>query len=242
MVRILLTVTFAGLVGIAGWWTVFLNDQINGHKIKLEEANQEIVELGTHIEELDAEIEAKDLQISQLEVALQFIKVDHRVARVEVIDQSEVDGKVQTRVRFVELDSEGDAMGEGRELTIEGKVLYVEGLVIKFEDTYVEAGDFLRGTSLCLFRRAFSENQSPEQGTSIDSVGFHPLPYSGDNVPDEFYNELWDKFWDYANDPDLAASKGVRAAHGEAPFVELRPGKTYRLDLRASDGLSISPE
>ena len=44
------------------------------------------------------------------------------------------------------------------------------------------------------------------------------------------------------NDPELAASKGVRAIHGEAPFIELREGKTYRIELRSSGGLSIQAE
>ncbi len=46
----------------------------------------------------------------------------------------------------------------------------------------------------------------------------------------------------YANDPELAASKGVRAIHGEAPSIELREGKTYRIELRSSGGLSIKVE
>ncbi|MCP3920636.1 MAG: hypothetical protein GY711_34350 [bacterium] len=249
MTRIFLTVTFAALVGIAGWWTVFLNNQINGHKRELANRDEKIVLLGDQVAERDGrivelgvEIEQKEEEIQALEVALSFIKVDHRIARVEVLEQGEVDGEMQTKIRFVELDAEGQPMGEGREMTISGKTLYIEGLVIKFEDNYVEGGDVLRGTSICLFRRAFSENQTPEQGIELDSIGIHPLAYSGDDVPDEFYNELWGRFWDYANDPEAAAAKGVRAAHGEAPFVELRPGKTYRIDLRASDGLSIKPE
>jgi len=34
----------------------------------------------------------------------------------------------------------------------------------------------------------------------------------------------------------------VRAIHGEAPFMELRPCKSYRVELRASGGLSIVAE
>ena len=69
----------------------------------------------------------------------------------------------------------------------------------------------------------------------------HPAPYASDDVP-ELYAELWSRFWDYANDPEAAAAKGVRAIHGEAPFIELRPGQTYRVELLASGGLTIKPE
>ena len=39
-----------------------------------------------------------------------------------------------------------------------------------------------------------------------------------------------------------AAEKGVRAIHGEAPFIEVRPGRSYKVELRASGGLSIRAE
>ena len=54
--------------------------------------------------------------------------------------------------------------------------------------------------------------------------------------------ELWRRFWDYANDRELAERAGLRAVHGEAPFIELRPGGRYSVELRASGGLSIRPE
>ena len=40
----------------------------------------------------------------------------------------------------------------------------------------------------------------------------------------------------------LARQMGVRAIHGEAPFIETRPGKTYSVELRASGGLTIQSE
>ena len=105
-----------------------------------------------------------------------------------------------------------------------------------------EAVDALRGSSVALFKRVFSENQAPNEGVQLDQPRTHPLPHRGDQLPDPFYDDLWGRFWDYANDPELAASKGVRAIHGEAPSIELREGKTYRIELRSSGGLSIKVE
>jgi len=79
-------------------------------------------------------------------------------------------------------------------------------------------------------------------GPELDSVGRGPGLVKGDNVLADEHAELWQRFWDYANDPELAREAGVRAVHGEAPFTELRPGKSYRVELRASGGLSITPE
>jgi hypothetical protein len=57
----------------------------------------------------------------------------------------------------------------------------------------------------------------------------------------DFEKQIWDDFWNIANDPQRAQQLGIRAAHGEAVSVQLRPGKTYRLQLRASGGLTITP-
>ncbi len=239
------------LVLIAGWWTLFLRGKLNEHERELEERNAEIrllndevAEKNAHIDELDAEVARQAAHIRELDAAMRLLKVDHRLARIEVLEQSpagEADG-VTTRLRFTELDAAGEPVGAGREVAVSGRRVYVESLVVKFGDDYVEAGDFLRGTSVCLFRRVFGENQRPAEGTPLDAEGRLPVVYAGDETPDPFYDRLWERFWDYANDPEEAAELGVRAIHGEAPFMELRPGGTYLLELRASGGLSIRAE
>ena len=57
-----------------------------------------------------------------------------------------------------------------------------------------------------------------------------------------FEERIWSEFWNIANDPRQAEELGIRAAHGEAPSIKVRPGKSYLIHLRASDGLSITPE
>jgi hypothetical protein len=54
--------------------------------------------------------------------------------------------------------------------------------------------------------------------------------------------DIWANFWSYANDARKAERAGVRTAHGEAPSIRLVPGKRYRIELRASAGLSIVAE
>ncbi|MEE8468417.1 MAG: hypothetical protein V3T22_08180 [Planctomycetota bacterium] len=252
---ILRTIVLGAFLGLAGWWTYFLRDQFVGHKRALETIESlegDIKDREGRIEELDLEVGvlSEDLdrarqQIKELEVSMWLLKVNHRVARIEVLEQgpsADDPSRTTTLVRFEELGPDGETVGPPREIEIDGKVLYIEGLVIKFGDDYVEGGDLLRGTSVAIFKRVFSENQAPSEGVEIDRPRTHPLPHRGDDLPDPFYEDLWERFWDYANDPQLAASKGVRAMHGEAPSIELRPGKTYRVELRASGGLTIRVE
>ena len=93
-----------------------------------------------------------------------------------------------------------------------------------------------------LFTRVFGEGTAPSSGFALDSPSALPVIFGDDSLPEPLFLELWSRFWDYANEPDLAALHGVRALHGEAPFMEMRPGQSYRIDLRASGGLSITPE
>src|SRR5207245_1415120 len=118
--------------------------------------------------------------------------------------------------RFTELDSQGDIVGEPRELTLEGDEVYVDALVIKFEDNFVTAGDALKGKALLLFRRVFTDRRRPAEGDVLDREGQIPQSYAAERAPTAFERELWARFWELANDPDEARRRGVRALHGEA--------------------------
>lgn len=238
----------AALVGLGGWWTVFIRGQLveRGElEARNEKLEDDVRDRDERIGELDQEVVAKTEEIRKLETALWLLKLNHRVARFQVLEQRpdpDNPDQVITRVRFMELGDQGQPVGEPREFEIPGKQLYVEGLVIKFEDSFVEEGDQLRGSSVAILRRAFSENQAPSQGVALDMPRMHPLPGHDDDIGDPFYEELWESFWDFANDPDAAAEKGVRAMHAEAPSIEMREGKSYRVELRSSGGLSIRAE
>jgi hypothetical protein len=249
---LLRTGLLGGLLLIGGWWTVTVRDklQVNEQALaerdaRIEELTSEVGERDARIAELDLEIEEKEAQIQTLRAALDFLKVDHRLARLEVLSQEpdlENPEKIRTTLRFTELGPDELPLDEGRVVVVDGRVVYVETLVIKFDDELVESGDPLRGTSICLFRRLFGEDQSPTEGVPIDAAGVQPLVYAEDANVNPYHQVLWERFWDYANDPDLARENGVRAIHGEAPFIQMRPGRSYRVELRSSGGLTIQAE
>ena len=268
---LLRTLAVVGILGIGGWWTMFARSRMLEHEQELETRDQRIAELAVNleqrelrigeldrevlqkeqrIEELDEDLELAEEEIQELSLSLKLLKLDHRVARLEVLDQGPLEGRtgadgeplVETTVRFTELGPDGEPAGEPVEATIEGTRVYIESLVIKFDDDFVEAGDHLRGTSVVLFKSLFGRDQSPSEGTPIDDQGAQPRIYGDEDGPDPLHAELWERFWEYANDPELAREKGVRALQGEAPFMELKAGKKYRVNLRASDGLTIQAE
>jgi hypothetical protein len=65
-----------------------------------------------------------------LETAVRLLRHTERRARLVVLDQGPgPEGHVRTRVRFFELDAQGNPVGEPRELVLDGDEVYVEALV-----------------------------------------------------------------------------------------------------------------
>jgi hypothetical protein len=165
------------------------------------------------------------------------------VAQIVVLDQRPgPEGRLLTHFRFSEVDADGQPLGESKTIVIDGDVVYLDAWVVKYKDEHVESGDPLRSAAVCLFRRIFGEFQQPTEGFVIDAQGARPSAYGGTEEMSDFEREIWANFWEYANDPERADQAGIRAAHGEAPSIKLLPGKLYRVQLRASDGLSIVAE
>jgi hypothetical protein len=210
----------------------------------LAQRDQTIGEQARAIDALEADLAVKAARIERLETAMRLLKVDHRLARLTVLEQSPdpATGEIRTRLEFVELDERGAPLDTPREFVIRGDVVYVDNWVVKFDDAYIEQQDLLRSASLVLFRRIFGEFQEPTDGFAVDQVGQRPRAYGQGTIPGEFEEKIWRDFWTIANDPARAAQLGIRAAHGEAVSMKVRPGRRYRLVLRASDGLSIVPE
>ena len=124
---------------------------------------------------------------------------------------------------------------------IEGDRVYVECLVAKFEDKYIEQADLDRATAICLFQRIFGEYQEPQEGFPIEEVGSTPTSYARGGKVSEFEQQIWDDFWTIAGDPQRAGEIGIRAAHADAPSTIVKPGVTYELELRATGEFTLRP-
>ncbi|MFO0868475.1 MAG: hypothetical protein U0935_05960 [Pirellulales bacterium] len=106
----------------------------------------------------------------------------------------------------------------------------------------VEEKALERSTSLVLFRRLFGEHQEPKDGFPLDRGQGPPRAYTRGGVVSDFERQIWADFWTIANDESKAREMGIRAAHGQAVSIKAQKGKSYRILLRASDGLSIVPD
>jgi hypothetical protein len=190
--------------------------------------------------EKDRVIAEQKRLIAELGVKLDRAWAEELVADVRVL--SVKDG--QMALTFVQYEPGTEKASLTKSMTLPGEEFYIDALVVRFDRKLVEAGDGLRGKSLLLFRRAFGDRQKPVDGVPLfrqanDSV--IPEGLQVDPQPGPFEREIWTRFWDYANDPDKAQAQGIRVAQGEAPHIKAVAGQVYKLTLRASSGLEISP-
>lgn len=211
---------------------------------EVNQKNAQIKQLTGDLQAAREELEKKEREIQRLTLALQLLKVDRRVAFLDVLSQEKNENgeTVRTTVRFVEIDEAGRPIDGPRTFTVLGDKVYVDALVVKFADHYIEQGDPLRAASLCLFQRVFGNAQPPDAGVRIDQEDSQPAVYRTGHLKSDFEREIWAQFWEFARSEEKARKAGIRAAHGEAVYVQAVPGVRYRLSLRASDGLSIVPD
>lgn len=251
------TMLFAALLGGAafgGWKAYSLyskpQKQLEAKQRELEALLAKLAstdrDLATRTEEvaaLSADVKAKAAAIAKLETSNGLLKLRHRIARINVLDQTDdaETGRVTTKIEFYEVDEQGVPLTDDRQqFEIDGDRVYVECLVAKFDDKFVEENDLERRTAVCLFQRIFGEYQEPQEGFAIDAVGASPTAYAGEEIS-EFEKGIWRDFWTIANDPGRAAELGIRAAHADAPSIKLRPGGEYELDLRTTGEMTLRP-
>ena len=262
LLRTLLAIVVVGAIGVAGWfgYTTYnagdiearakarelaeANDKLLKAQGDLKAAAAELEQKNARIQEQDAAIAELNQEVERLETAMTLLKVDHRLARLTVTSQKEnpETGELTTMVEFVELNDEGHPIDTPRVFPIRGDVVYIDNWIVKFDDKYVEESDIERSTSLVLFRRIFGEMQQPIEGFPLDEAGSRPRAYARGGQMSDFEKKIWGDFWSIANDEMKAKELGIRAAHGQAVSMKVQTGKSYKVQLRASDGLSIVPE
>ena len=235
------TVLAAGFVGVIGAGSFFGYSEYTKHTRALATVTAEAAQLKSELEQRNTELKQKNAQIEKMETSLRLLKTDQRLAMLKVIgiDRDEKTKAVTSRLEFVELSPNGSPISQPKSITLPGQQIYIDNWIVKFDDHYVEKGDVQRGTSLCLFKRIFSDQVKPSEGISLDDVGMRPQAYGRGGKISEFEQQLWKDFWQFANDPAKAQAQGIRAANGEAVSIQVEEGKSYKIELRTSGGLSM---
>jgi hypothetical protein len=179
---------------------------------------------------------------NQLHEVVQRLISERRVAQMLVTDQHQVNGVQQTTLLFQEYARDG-SMLPPRTFTIEGNMVHIDAMVIKFDHDFVEKDDPLRGHSIALFAKLYGDRQRPDQGFVIDEPGKIPDYYRGaDPEVSPFETQLWQNFWKLADDPAYRQQMGVRVPNGEGPWRPVYPGQLYTITLESDGGLNITSQ
>lgn len=262
VLRTLIALVVVGAAGVAGWFgisTYYAADwerqatetKLTEVQAELEKREQTIADQLATLQEKDAllaekdgtirdlndEVAKKEKEIARLDTAMRLLKVDHRLADVTVLDTGvDKDGNPTCKVRFQEIDDQGQPIGEGMDFDLTGDEIRIDSWVVKFDDKYVEAQDLHRGTSILAFKRIWGNVEGPLRGHSIESIGSRPTAYARGKPMNEFEQKIWDDFWSFAGDETKAAELGITNIGGVCNYQKAIKGKTYRITLRASGG------
>lgn len=259
------TLLLTVLIGGAGFGGYKAYELYNEPQQKLAEKEAELEKTAISLKQAHDELatrrkEVADLsaKVDRLEVRMQLLRVRHRLARVKVLDQHEVAAlnpatpsegtenaasraNVVTKVEIVEVNDQGEPIGEAKPFEVAGDMVYVDFLHVTFDDKYIEQADLDRSSSLVLFQRIFGEHQEPVQGFQLDTVGTRPTAYGRGTEMSEFEKSIWNDFWLISNDPQRAKELGIHAAHGAAVAMRVQKDKTYEIDLRSTGEITFRP-
>jgi hypothetical protein len=225
---------------------------------KFQKANDDLAARQKEVAELGTQLKDKTAEVDRLQVAKKLLEVRHRLARLTVLDQHEApslipaapSGATQagasqpnllTKIQFVNINDQGQPIGEAKTFDVVGDMIYVDYLTVNFEDKYIEKSDLDRSTAIALFQRIFGEHQEPAKGFQLDTVGTRPTAYARGTQMSDFERKIWDDFWLIANDSQRARQMGIEAIQGKAVAIRAEPGKTYEIELRSTGDMTIKP-
>ncbi len=232
VIRTMILVVFLGGCGYVAWagYDRYIRPGFEAERIRKE------------MEALQVKFDLQGKELEETKTALKLVKIDHRKARIEVLEQGtdEATGTAWFDVKFTEITPEGVPISQPRKFRLKGSMIFVDAWVIKFEDEYVEQADELRGGSLCVFKGLWGDLDSRDERVLLDDndsdvqTAYGPL-----NSGSDLERKVWKDFWTIANQPERQQEMGIRANHGQINYLQVEPGKVYEVDLRASDGLTI---
>jgi hypothetical protein len=119
-------------------------------------------------------------------------------------------------------------------------VVFLDAWTVRFPQQGVIDDDPMRGHTLSLLRRIYSDQMAPANGFTIDTPGAVPDGYAATDGA-RFEQALWKRFWALATDPTVAAEQGVRVAQGEAVYKPIMPGQCFDVELESAGGLILRP-
>ncbi|MHC4638051.1 MAG: hypothetical protein ACYTBV_11205 [Planctomycetota bacterium] len=174
----------------------------------------------------------------ELQEAITNLKSENQIGYAKVISQVETEGKIITKLKFVETDRE-DMLKRvlEKEYEMEGDIIHFDALIVKFDEKLVIDG---KERALYLWRRVYSSKMRPEDGFAIETQGDEPKRYadissSKLNLKDK--SLFWKEIWKLADDKESLAEYGVSAIYGNVVYHKVQPGLVYVFKISSTGSL-----
>ncbi len=179
----------------------------------------------------------------RLEKIIQRLTADSRIAQVVVTnsEKNQEKGKTYTTIKFLEYDTKLKPLAP-KYFTFSGNIIQFQSMVIRFDDFYIKRGHPLKGKSAYLFMKAFSLGDERAEIFEINKINEVPSGYRIEGLENTFQEKLWQRFWDYALNPDEAARANIKNAQIEAPGTKFIPGIIYTIKIEHGGGLRIDSQ
>lgn len=127
-----------------------------------------------------------------------------------------------------------------RRITIPGDEPYVGGYVLQFADSFVEAGNALRGKSVGFFTNIFSKSQPPDHGTSLlNRDGVPPILEPRYGPANPFALTLWRQIRRLIRSRRAAGALGLRVVQRQYVAKPVRTGILYTIYLQNDGGFEF---
>jgi len=238
LARILVATACIGLLLGGGWLAIALSQaaRLQLQVVKLEDELRQQMEL----QKLVAERLGRARRLGKLHVLSQHRINDPAAMPLSVASATELPPEsIITTLEFIELDDRGHQIGS-RRIVVPGREIFFDAWTVRFPQEGVANDDPLRGRTLALLRRIYSDRMAPADGFAIDTPGAIPNGYAATEGA-RFEQALWKRFWILATDPHAAAEQGVRVAQGEAVYKPVAPGQVFDVEVESAGGLILRP-
>ena len=178
-----------------------------------------------------------------LKKVIERLTADSRVAEVMVTDvkRDPKAKKTYTTIKFLEYDTKLKPL-EPKYFTFSGNIIQFQSMVIRFDDFYVKKGHPLKGKSAYLFMKAFMLTDKGAETFDITRINEIPSGYEVEGAKNNFERKLWQRFWEYALNPQEAKRIGIKNAQIEAPGTKFIQGMIYTIKIEHDGGLRIDSQ
>jgi len=173
----------------------------------------------------------------ELKKAISNLTTETMIGYAKVISQENRDGRIFTRLRFVETNRSDDySKVLEKEYEIEGDIVHFDALIIKFSNQMVLDG---KEKSLYLWRRIYGEKMNPSDGFSIENQNEEPKRYSDilEKLSLDERKQFWTQIWELSNDPDRLKKHGIEAVYGNVIYKNVKPHLVYIFRINNVGGL-----